>query len=115
LAYFFLIIQKSSKKKNYVSQEVNIILLAYKIDYHKINLRQMMYIVSILTSIVLAFSITFVSYLHENLVIAILLATLIALVSLLIIYTIIGCIYSHKVLKNDKEKSVKKKNKNKKR
>ena len=72
----------------------------------------MCYVVSIVTSIVLAGAITFISIWNNNLIIALLLATLVSLVCLFIIYSFIGKYYLKKSKEEEKKIANKKKSKN---
>ena len=110
--YYFFIIRKCKNKKDYVSQEVNLILVVYRINYHNINVKQMCYLVSIVTALVLASAITFISYWNSNLIVALLLATLVSLLCLFIIYSFIGKYYLKKSKEEEKKIANKKKSKN---
>ena len=89
-------LRKIKKGKKDVSQEVSIILAIYKIDSKKIKIQQMNYVVAIFTSLVLAFSITYVGEISHQLALSLFLAMIISAVSITIIYTIIGRHYYNK-------------------
>lgn len=100
--YYFTMLRKCKSKKDYVSQEVNLILSFYKIDYRKINIRQMTYIVSILTSFIIAASVTFVSWWSGKLILSLFLATGLSIICMIAIYSVIGRYY----LKISKKNSI---------
>ena len=73
----------------------------------------MTYIVSFITSFIIALSITIVNLLDKKIVISLLLATFISLLFILVIYSIIGKIYLKKSLIKEKENLQNKKQKRK--
>ena len=99
--YYFSSIKNIKKRKNYVSKEVNLILSFYKIDYHKINLKQMTFVVALFTSIFLSISITIVSHWNTMLVWSLIIATLISLLGILAVYSLIGNYYLRQSLKKE--------------
>jgi len=102
--YYFLIIKKCKKDKHYVSTEVNLILILYRIDYKKIDLLQMTKVVCLVNSIGLSLVISFISIFKEKMIILLLLGTVIAVILMLIIYSFIGNYYRNKSLVKKKRK-----------
>lgn len=98
LIYYFFIIKKCKKNKNYVPVEVNLILYKFKIDFKKINLYNMIKVVSLVTVLVLSLVITIVLELSLNTVLSLFLATLISLLIVFCCYEIIGRYYKNKSL-----------------
>ena len=90
LFYYFFIIKKCKKNKKIVPAEVNIILSLYKIDPDKIDLYQMIKVVSIVTTFIIALIITIISVFFNNTIIIIIFGTLISVLIAIIIYRIIG-------------------------
>jgi len=102
--YYFTIIKKSKNEKKYISVEVNLILMLYRIDAKKVNLFQMTKVVCLVNSIGLALAITFVSNLKEKIIVLLLLGTVVAVLLMLIIYSFIGKYYLKKSLIKKKNK-----------
>ena len=100
--YYFCIIKKCKKKKGYVPVEVNLILMKKRIDTTKIDLYQMIKVVSLVTVIILSTAITFVLEFSLNIIISMFVATIISLVIALISYNIIGNYYKNKSRKKVK-------------
>ncbi len=94
--YYFFIIRKCKKNKDYVPVEVNYILLLYKINYKKINLLSMIKVVSIITCFVLAFSITMISNTFNSIIINIIFASSASILLAIILYGIVGKVYQRK-------------------
>lgn len=94
--YYFCIIKKCKKKKGYVPAEVNLILLRRNIDIKKIDLYQMIKVVSLVTVLILSLAITIVLEFSLNVVVAMFIATLLALILAYVFYDIIGKYYENK-------------------
>lgn len=93
LVYYLLIIRKCKKDKKYVPSEVNLILMFYKIDIKKIDLFQMIKVVSIVTTLILSIIITIISEYFDSTIIVMVFGTLISLVIAIICYRFIGSYY----------------------
>lgn len=104
LVYYFYVISKCKKKKNYAPVEVNLILMRHNINVKKINLYGMIKLVSLITSFVIAVAVTLITTLFENNILSIILGTLLSLVVAMIFYDIIGNIYAKKSKKVVKKK-----------
>ena len=93
LVYYLLVIKKCKKNKKIVPAEVNIILMFHKIDTNKINIYQMVKVVSLVTTIIISIIITLISCFFDNTIILLVFGTLISLVVAVICYRIIGNYY----------------------
>ena len=100
--YYFFIIRKCKKDKKIVPVEVNLILSVYKIDAERINLYQMIKVVSLTTTIILSIIITIISEFFNNTIILLIFCTLISVLVAIIIYRIIGRYYQKKSISNSK-------------
>lgn len=96
LLYYFFIIKKCKNNNGYVPVEVNLILIIHKIDYKKINLYQMVKVVSIVTVIVISLVVTIVSNSFSNSILSILIGTVMSLLIAIVSYRIIGNYYERK-------------------
>ena len=96
LVYYFLVIRKCKKDKTIVPAEVNIILMMHKIDSKKINIYQMVKVVSVVTTIILSVIITLIGAFFDSTIIILIFGTLISLVVACICYRIIGNYYEKK-------------------
>ncbi len=96
LTYYFVVIKKCKKNKKIVPTEVNLILYFYEIDIKKINLYQMIKVVSLVTSIILATIITVISIFFDSTIILLIFCTLISILIAIICYRIIGKYYEKK-------------------
>lgn len=90
LFYYFFIIRKCKKDKNVIPSEVGIILSLYKIDVNKINLYQLIKIVSFTTTFIIALIVTFISLFFSSKIIIMIFGSLISVLIAIIIYRIIG-------------------------
>ena len=102
LIYYFFIIKRCKKNKDYVPVEVNLILSLYQIDYHKIDLKKMITVVSIITTFILAIIITLISNFFNNNLIVLIFGTALSVVVAIICYNYIGRYYQKKI-ENDKK------------
>ena len=93
LVYYFIVIKKCKKNKKLVPAEVNIILMFHKIDIDKINIYQMVKVVSLVTTIIISIIITLIGCFFSNTIILLVFGTLISLVVAIICYRIIGNYY----------------------
>lgn len=90
LFYYFFIIRKCKKNKKVVPTEVSLILAVHKIDVKKINLYQMIKLVSMVTTLVISTIITMISHFFDNTIIIIIFGTLISVLVAIIFYRMIG-------------------------
>lgn len=90
LIYYFFIIKKCKKQKDYVPTEVSLILIIHKIDHKKINLYKMIRMVSLVTTFILALVVTLISNFFNNTVIVIVFGTILSVLLAIIIYNLIG-------------------------
>ena len=90
LFYYFIIIKKCKKNKKMVPAEVGVILSLYKIDVNKINLYQMIKVVSLVTTFIISLIITVIGLFFDNTIILLIFGTLISVILAIIIYGIIG-------------------------
>ena len=96
LIYYFFVIKKYKKNKKLVPQEVGLILSIYKIDVKKIDLYQMIKVVSLVTTIILSVIITIIGEFFNSTVILLIFGTLISVVVAIICYRMIGKHYEKK-------------------
>ena len=109
IIYYFFVVRKCKKNENHVSMEVGLILSIHNIDPKKINLYQMVKVVSLVTVIVLSIVITMVSESFNNFYLAILIGSIMAILIALVSYRIIGNHYERKCQENTKIENFKKK------
>ena len=69
LFYYLFIIKKCKKNKKIIPAEVSIILSLHKIDVKKINLYQMIKVVSIVTTFILSLIITTIGVFFDSTII----------------------------------------------
>ena len=98
LIYYFFIIKKCKKNKKYVPIEVDLILVKHRIDYNKINLYQMIKVVSIVTIFIMSVVISLISELFSNTIMSLFIATIISIIIALLCYEMIGRYYKKKSL-----------------
>ncbi len=94
--YYALVLRKCKKDKTKVPTEVSLILSFYKIDPKKINLYQMIKVVSIVTTFILSLIITVIGIFFDNTIILLIFGTLISVIVAIICYRIIGRYYEKK-------------------
>ncbi len=94
--YYFFIIKKCKKDHKYVSQEVNLILIRHKINIKKIDVYQMVKVVSLVTVFILSIVIALVLEFSQNTVLSIFVATIISIMIAIICYELIGRYYKNK-------------------
>ena len=103
--YYFFIIKKCKKNKKMAPAEVNIIIALYKIDVKKINLMQMIRVVSIVTTLIISIIITIISVYFDSTLIILIFGTIISVLLAIICYRFIGRHYEK--VSNKKEVSKK--------
>ena len=96
LIYYLVVIRKNKKNKKMVSSEVNLILMFYKIDPKKIDIHQMVKVVSLVTTLILSLIITAISVFFDSTIIILIFGALISIVVAIICYRIIGRYYEKK-------------------
>ena len=104
LIYYFFIIKRCKRNKDYVPVEVNLILSLHQIDYHKIDLKKMVTVVSIITTFILAIIITLISNFFNNNLIVLIFGTALSVVVAIICYNYIGRYYQKKIENEKKHK-----------
>ena len=102
IIYYFFIIRKCKKNKNTAPVEVNLILSTHKIDVKKINLYQMIKVVSLVTVFVISVIITIISNFFDNTIILLVFGALISALVAIIFYRIIGKYYEKKSQNDNK-------------
>lgn len=102
LIYYFFIIRKCKKDKNYVPVEVNLILILHKIDYKKIDIYKMVKIVSVVSTFIIALIITLISNFFNNTIIVLIFGTLVSVVIAFICYNLIGNYFKKKSFEKKK-------------
>ncbi len=99
--YYFLIIRKCRKNKKVVPAEVNLILYFYNIDLKKVDIYQIVKVVSVVTTFILSLIITIISVFFESTIILLLFGTLISIIVAIICYRMIGSYYEKKSNKKE--------------
>ena len=94
--YYIFVLRKCKKSKKYVPAEVNLILAFYKIDVKKIDLYQMIKVVSFATTFIIALIITIVGCFFDSTIVLLIFCTLISVLLAVIIYRLIGRYYERK-------------------
>ena len=90
LIYYLLVIRKNKKNSKMIPSEVSLILSLYKIDVKKVNIHNMVKVVSLVTTIILSVIITLISFFFDNTIILLIFGTLLSLTVAIICYRIIG-------------------------
>lgn len=96
LIYYFVAIRKCKKNKKLIPMEVSIILSFYHIDPKKINLYQMIKVVSVVTSLIIAIIITLIDSFFDSTIIILVFGTIGSILVAIICYQIIGRYYERK-------------------
>lgn len=96
LLYYFFIIKKCNKDKNYVPAEVNLILILHKIDYKKIDLYKMVKVTSFVTVLIISIIITIISNFFDSALIVIVFGTILSILISIICYNYIGYYFKNK-------------------
>lgn len=102
LIYYVFVIRRCKKNKNLVPAEVNVIIIIHRIDVKKININQMIKVVSLTTTLIMSLIITVISVFFDSTIILLIFGTLISLVVAVIVYRMIGNYY--KKQSDNKEK-----------
>ena len=102
LLYYLIVIRKCKKNKKMVSTEVGLILAFYKIDTDKIDVYQMVKVVSVVTTFIIATIITIISVFFDSTIILLIFGTLLSILVAIICYRIIGKYYEKKSKKSNK-------------
>ena len=105
LCYYFFVLRKCKKNKKVVPPEVNYILSIYKIDITKIDIYQLIKVVSLTTTLILSIIITIISEFFNSTIILLIFGSVISVLVAIIIYRVIGKYYEKQSiinLKNDK-------------
>ena len=100
--YYLLVIKKCRKNHKMVPTEVNLILMFYDIDIKKINIYQMVKVVSVVTTFIIATIITTISVFFDSTIILLIFGTLLSILVAIICYRIIGKNYEKKSKKSNK-------------
>ena len=91
--YYLVVIKRCKKNKKTVPTEVSLILSFYEIDINKVDLYQMVKVVSLVTTFILSIIITLITVFFDNTIILLIFGTLISLVVAVICYRMIGSHY----------------------
>lgn len=94
--YYFFILRKCKKDRNYVPSEVNLIIIYYHIDVKKIDIYKFVKLVSFITTLDISLTISIVGYFFNNTLISLIFGTLISLLLAIIFYRFIGSYYYKK-------------------
>lgn len=100
--YYFLVIKKCKKNKKMVPTEVLLILQFYEIDLKKIDVYNIVKVVSIVTTFIIATIITIISEFFDSTIILLIFGTLLSILVAIICYRIIGRYYEKKSKKKGK-------------
>ena len=93
LAYYVMVIRRCKKNKKLVPTEVNLILCFYDIDLKKINSYQMIKVVCLLTSFIIATIVTVISVFFDSTIIILIFGTLMSILLAIICYRLVGRYY----------------------
>lgn len=104
LIYYFFIIKRCKKNKDYVPVEVSLIISLHQIDYKKIDLYKMIKVVSLITTLILAVIITIISTFFDNNIIVLLFGTALSVLVAIICYNYLGRYYKKKSINVKKHK-----------
>ena len=91
--YYFGVVRKCKKDKKVIPTEVSLILHYYDIDIKKIDLYQMIKVVSIVTTFIISVIITIISIFFHSTIILLIFGALISILVAIICYRIIGKYY----------------------
>ena len=98
LFYYFIVIKKCKKEKQLVPPEVNLIIMFNHIDIKKINVYQMVKVVSFVSTFIISIIITLIWQFFDNTLIPLLFGSALSIVVAIICYRIIGRYYKKKSL-----------------
>ena len=93
ILYYFTTVKKYKKNNKFIPSEVGLIVAKHNIDIKKIDLYKMLKTGSLVTSLILSFSIVLTSIFIKNVVLSLLYALVLSLVLAMIIYNFIGIYY----------------------
>ena len=96
IIYYLVVIRKCKKNNKIVPSEVNLILSFYKIDIKKIDLYQMIKVVSFVTTLIISIIITAIGIFFNSTIIILIFGALISILVAIICYRIIGRYYEKK-------------------
>ena len=96
LFYYFLVIKKCKKNKKIVPAEVNLIIMLNHIDANKIDIYEMVKVVSFVTTTIISLIVTLIWIFFNNTIIALLFGTAISILIAIICYRLIGKYYKKK-------------------
>ena len=102
LVYYLIIIRRCKKDKKMVPAEVNLILYFYDIDIKKIDIYQMVKVVSLVTTFVISVIITIISVFFDNTIILLIFGALMSILVAIIFYRVIGRYYERQSKKETK-------------
>ena len=105
LFYYFFVIKKCKKNKKVVPAEVNLIIMLNNLDISKINVYEMIKVVSFVTSFIISLIITTIWIFFNNTIIALIFGTAISILVAIICYRIIGKYYKKQSENNKKKDS----------
>lgn len=103
LFYYIFVIKKCKKNKKLVPAEVNLIIALNQIDVSKINVYEMIKVVSVVTTFIISVIITIIWIFFDNTIIALLFGTALSILVAIISYRIIGKYYKKKSMKIEKK------------
>ena len=92
--YYLFIIRKCKKDKTKVPAEVNLIIVLNKIDPKKVDLYQMVKVVSLVTTLIITTIITAIGLFFDSTIIVLIFGTLLSVVLAILLYRIIGRYYA---------------------
>lgn len=97
LIYYFFIIRKCKKQKNYVPAEVNLIIIRYEINPKKIDLYKMVKVTSFVSVLIITFTVCVISSLFNNAkILSIIISSIASILISIICYGFIGKYYKKK-------------------
>ena len=97
LIYYFFIIRKCKKNKNYVPAEVNLIIIKHKINPNKIDLYKLVKVTSFVSILIITFTVCVISSLFNNTkILSIIISSIASILIAIICYDFIGKYYKKK-------------------
>ena len=104
LAYYIFVIRKCKKNKGLAPTEITLILSFYEIDIKKIDLNQMIKVVSLVTTCIISIIITVIGAFFDSTIIVLLFGTAMSILVAIICYRIIGRYYEKQSKKKKQRK-----------
>lgn len=95
--YYFFSIKKYKEDSKNIPIEVNLVLIKGKINPKQINMQKLIKAVCLITSFIIAISITLMSILSNNIIISIIVGVSLSVVLAIVTYGIIGKYYQKKI------------------